>query len=75
MSRALCTVTPGTDVYEAAGYMDRAGVHRLLVQQGRRLVGILTSRDLVRAVAQHRLIAADPGQQGRPVAAPAGARR
>lgn len=75
MSRALCTVASGTDVYEAARYMDRAGVHRLLVQDGRRLVGILTSRDIVRAVAQHRLIAAEPDLRGKRETTPAGARR
>lgn len=75
MSRALCTVTPGTDVYQAAGYMDRAGVHRLLVQDGRRLVGILTSRDIVRAVAQHRLVAVEVDIPRKRETAPAGARR
>jgi CBS domain-containing protein len=75
MSQALCSVTPGSDVYEAAGYMDRAGVHRLLVLEGRKLVGILTSRDIVRAVAQHRLIAAEPELHGKRETVPAGVRR
>jgi CBS domain-containing protein len=40
--------------------MIRAGVHRLIVMQEGRLVGILSSLDIVRAVAQRRLVAAGP---------------
>jgi len=75
MHQGVCTVAPGTDVYEAADYMDRAGVHRLLVTDKQRLVGILTSRDIVRAVARRRLVAPDPELRHKRETAPAGARR
>jgi CBS domain-containing protein len=74
MTSKLCTIAPSVDVYTAAQYMVRAAVHRLLVMDEGRLVGILTSMDIVRAVAQHRLVAADPA--GRAVSSlPVGARR
>jgi CBS domain-containing protein len=60
MTRAVCSIAPAGDVYAAADYMVRAGVHRLLVMEGDRLVGILSSLDIVRAVALHRLVAAPP---------------
>jgi CBS domain-containing protein len=60
MTRAVCTVAPAADVYSAADYMIRAGVHRLLVMAGERLVGIISSLDIVRAVALHHLVAAAP---------------
>jgi CBS domain-containing protein len=40
--------------------MTRAGVHRLIVMEEGRLVGILSSLDIVRAVGQRRLVAAEP---------------
>lgn len=47
------TVTPATTLADAARLMDRAGVGALLVLDGKRLVGIVTDRDLVlRAVAR-----------------------
>lgn len=63
MTRSVCAVGPDDDVAEAARRMMRAGVHRLLVLDGHRLLGILAATDLVRAVADYRLI---PGQQRRP---------
>jgi CBS domain-containing protein len=55
MNRAVCAVGPDDDIAEAAGRMMRAGVHRLLVLDGPRLLGIVTATDIVRAVADHRL--------------------
>jgi CBS domain-containing protein len=55
MSRSLCAVRPDATVTSAADYLLRAGVHRVLVLDTRRLVGILTTTDFVRAVAQERL--------------------
>jgi CBS domain-containing protein len=68
MTRAVCSIRPGASVYAAADYMVRAGVHRLLVMDGGRLVGILSSLDIVRAVAQQRLVAGSPERRvrGRP---------
>lgn len=60
MSRAVCSVRASTDVYTAADTMVRAGVHRLLVMDAGRLVGLLSGMDIVRAVAEHRLVVAGP---------------
>jgi CBS domain-containing protein len=60
MTPVLCSVAPFVDVYTAAEYMIRAGVHRLIVIDEGRLVGILSSLDIVRAVAQRRLVASGP---------------
>lgn len=51
MSRRLLTVGPDDDVRVAAGRMSDARVHRLLVIDGQRLVGVLSASDIVRAVA------------------------
>jgi CBS domain-containing protein len=55
MSRSLCAVRADATVTSAAEYLLRAGVHRVLVLEGGKLVGILTTTDYVRAVAQGRL--------------------
>lgn len=66
MSRAVCSTRASADVYAAADTMVRAGVHRLLVMDAGRLVGILSSMDIVRAVAQHRLVTASPEAHATP---------
>jgi len=45
------TVAPDEDVREAARQMLYADVHRLFVAQGDRLVGVISTTDIVRAVA------------------------
>jgi CBS domain-containing protein len=60
MTPSLCSIAPFVDIYTAAEYMLRAGVHRLIVTEDGRLVGVLSSMDIVRAVAEHRLVAAAP---------------
>jgi CBS domain-containing protein len=60
MSPSLCRVAPTATVYAAAEQMVRAGVHRLVVMDGAKLVGMLSSMDIVRAVASRRLVAAEP---------------
>lgn len=55
MTHVLYTMTPETEVHEAAEYMLRAEVHRLLVTQNLVLVGIVTATDILRAVAERRL--------------------
>ena len=64
MTRSLCAVRPDATVTSAADYLLRAGVHRVLVLETRQLVGILTTTDFVRAVAQGRLgeASAPPGR-------------
>lgn len=55
MSRSLCAVSPDATITSAADYMLRAGVHRVLVLDGRTPAGILSTTDIVRAVGQGRL--------------------
>jgi len=55
MTRALCAVRPDATVTSAADYLLRANVHRVLVVDSGKLIGILTTTDIVRAVAQGRL--------------------
>ena len=55
MTRKACTLAPDLPVTAAAEYMESAGVHRVLVLEHGRLAGIITSSDLARAVAEHKL--------------------
>lgn len=52
MTPATLTVRPDASVVEVARFLDRAGVHRALVMDGSVLVGIVTTLDLVRALAR-----------------------
>ncbi len=51
MSRDLLTVAPGDGLGQAAKRMVASGVGAVLVLEGETLHGILTERDLMRAVA------------------------
>jgi CBS domain-containing protein len=51
MSRSLLTVEPSTDLSEAVRQMDARKVGAVLVLSAGRLTGILTERDVLRAVA------------------------
>jgi len=55
MTRTLCALPPDADVREAAEYMLRAAVHRILLLEDEKLVGIVTTTDMVQAVARHGL--------------------
>ena len=55
MTRDLFALAPGTAVEMAADRMRMAGVHRVLVMQGDMLVGIVTTKDIADAVADHKL--------------------
>jgi CBS domain-containing protein len=55
MTRKLCAMPSSTTLDRAAREMVRTGVHRLLVMDGSKLVGIATSMDFLRAVAQGQL--------------------
>jgi CBS domain-containing protein len=52
MSRDLLSVEPGLSLGEVAKRMVAKDVGAVLVTEGERLVGILTERDVLRAVAQ-----------------------
>lgn len=51
MSRELLTALPDESLAEAAQHMVARGVGAVLVMEGERLEGILTERDILRAVA------------------------
>ena len=55
MTRAVCALPSTQSIPAAAEYMKTAGVHRLLVIDEGKLVGIITSTDIARAVADHQL--------------------
>ncbi len=55
MSRTICTVEAMTEVSNAAQHMLATGVQRALVTEDDELVGILTTTDILRAVAERRL--------------------
>lgn len=55
MSRVLHWLPPDTEVTGVAEYMERRGIHRVLVMDDGRLLGIVTTADVARAVAEHRL--------------------
>jgi CBS domain-containing protein len=55
MSRELLGVEPGLSLAEAAQRIDARHVGAALVLDGERLVGILTERDVLRAVAAGRV--------------------
>lgn len=52
MSRVLWSVPPDTTVEDAARTMLDRGIHRLLVLRAGQLEGVVTTRDLMRVVAE-----------------------
>lgn len=55
MTHVVFSLPPDADVETAADYMRRAEIHRLLVLDAGRLVGIVSALDIATAVADHRL--------------------
>lgn len=55
MSRKICALPPDTPIDKAANLMRTADVHRVLVMDGESLIGLVTSRDIADAVADHQL--------------------
>lgn len=49
------TIAPGADVRDAARQMLYADVHRLFVAEGDQVIGVVSTTDIVRAVATGRL--------------------
>lgn len=56
MTWGVYGLPPSTDVVAAAEQMRSADVHRLLVMDEGHLLGIVTTMDIVRAVAQGRIV-------------------
>jgi CBS domain-containing protein len=55
MTRQICALPPDTPVADAAAYMLQAGVHRVLVMEDGQLHGLVTTTDILRAVAERLL--------------------
>ncbi len=55
MTSSVCAVKPEAEVANVARYMLRRKIHRVLVMEGEKLLGILTTTDIVRAVAERGL--------------------
>ena len=55
MNRKVSALPPDTPVEEAADVMRRAGIHRILVMENSRLLGVVTTKDITDAVADHKL--------------------
>lgn len=54
MNRQIISLPPDTSVEEAAALMRRAGIHRVLVAESDVLLGLVTTKDITDAVADHR---------------------
>jgi CBS domain-containing protein len=52
MTRRALTVSPGTELREAALAMEYGDVHRLFVERGGELVGVISRSDVSRALAK-----------------------
>lgn len=52
MSRSIASIGPDASIREAAGKMVDDGFHRLLVMKGGELLGVVSTMDIVRAVAE-----------------------
>jgi CBS domain-containing protein len=55
MTTSVSSVRPDDSVQESARYMLRTGVHRVLVMEDGHLAGLLSTTDVVKAVAQYGL--------------------
>ena len=55
MTRVVKSLEPNCSVEQAADFMRRNQIHRVLVMDGPKLVGIATTSDVALAVAQHRI--------------------
>ena len=55
MNDDVFSIPPGASIKAAATAMKKRGIHRLLVMEGRKLVGIISSLDIARAVSEKGL--------------------
>lgn len=60
MSEPLININGNMSIINAIRIMERNKVRRLLVMEGEKLVGIVTQRDLLRALAFHVIISFRP---------------
>jgi CBS domain-containing protein len=55
MTRKVHSLPPDCSVDEAADLMGKKQIHRVLVMEGGALLGIVSTSDVAKAVAQHRI--------------------
>ena len=55
MTREPKALSPDTSVEQAAEYMLKNQIHRVLVMAGQKLLGMVTMSDVAKAVAEHRI--------------------
>lgn len=55
MTRDVKSLTPNCSVEQAADFMRHNQIHRVLVIDGVKLVGIVSTTDVAKAVAEHRV--------------------
>ena len=55
MTREIKSLAPDCSVEQAADFMRRNQIHRVLVMDGNHLLGIVTTTDVAKAVADHRI--------------------
>lgn len=55
MTRGVKSLPPDCPADLAAAFMQRARIHRVLVMEDEQLLGIVTTTDLARAIAEHRV--------------------
>jgi len=60
MSKSLIATTGEMPIIEAIRMMQKKKIRRLLIMENRRLIGIITQRDLLRALAFHVVISFRP---------------
>jgi CBS domain-containing protein len=72
MSRSIRALSPDTPVDEAAEYLREDGIHRVLIMDGDRLIGIVSTSDIANAVADHTITTSDQPAGGRPGFDPSG---
>ncbi len=60
MSKPLITVKSDTPIIEAIRTMQRKKIRRLVIVENQKLIGIVTQRDLLRALAFHVMISFRP---------------
>ena len=59
MTRTIRALSPDTPVEQAAEYMRDANIHRVLVMESDRLLGLVSTSDIANAVADHTVPAGD----------------
>lgn len=55
MTRKVQSLPPDCSVDEAAALMGAKQIHRVLVMRGKNLLGIVTTSDVAKAVAEHKI--------------------